>query len=512
MFLSACDSAGTGASDGRDEDGYLVLTIHYHTGIETFREEDWPAWQQVFEHTNVRLVGTANPVATNGPEQFNLEAANGFPADIYGGGNLASLFMNFGQQGAFVPLNNYIDEYAPNFARILAENPAIRSAITAPDGNIYHFPTLPDGLPVARTYHVRQDWLDLLEMDIPQNIEEMEAMLVAFRDDIPALIGVDAVIPYFGENWQNSMRMLNFWGARTYGNDSTHVRVVPMEDSDEVYHAWLHPQFLVAIQEFSRWYQEGIIDEEFFTRTGGGRAQLWSRNIGGMTFHFPLSTCAFNDSIPSDVPGFLVRPIAPPVNLLGRRVSENERLPVQPNGWGISHNNQHVIETVKFMDFLYSDMGRTLMCYGAEGITFDFDEDGKPYFLPFVYEQDLGPVDVIRTRMGGLRFVGYKQFFQYEIDLASEWAAYGFELIGTGEYAVRQMPPLQFTAEELSVINNLQPAINTFLDESLQSFVLNDWTLIAGQWDTYVQTAIDLGANELVAVYQAAFERFVAGQ
>jgi putative aldouronate transport system substrate-binding protein len=169
----------------------IELTIHYHVGHSFFRD-DWPAWQQIMAATNVRLVGTANPVATDGGEQFNLEAASLFPAHIYGGQHLATLFMEFGMQGAFVPLNDLIANYAPHFNAILEANPMIRAAITAPDGNIYHLPTLPDGLQEgARAWFIRQDWLDLLGRDIPQTVEELEETLIAFRDEIPPLIGVD---------------------------------------------------------------------------------------------------------------------------------------------------------------------------------------------------------------------------------------------------------------------------------------------------------------------------------
>jgi len=439
----------------------IDLTIHYHTNDFVFLD-DWPIWAQIAEHTGVRLTGTANPIATNGEEQFNLEAANQFPANIYGGQNLANQFMSFGMQGAFVPLNDYIDSYAPNFAAILAENPSVRNAITAPDGNIYHFPTMPDGLQAGRSFFIRQDWLDLLGREQPQTIQELEETLIAFRDEIPALIGVSNVWPYMDDNWEFMLRLTNLWGARTYGHDSLQVRVAPREDSDEIYHTFLEPQFMVGMQNISRWYQMGLIDEQVFTRGGPTRQELLSTNMGGMTYHFPVSTADFNTQLRDIIPGFNFVPMAPPINALGQRVNEHERLPVQPHGWAISHTNPYPAETVAFMDFLYSDLGRTLMCYGAEGITFEFDADGNPQFLPYVFEQGVTAVEVIRNLMGGLRFMGYKQIFQYEIDLATPEARDAFAMSMTGDYAVRQLPILNFTGDELATINSIQPALNSF--------------------------------------------------
>lgn len=526
LFLAACGGGATpapttpapGAPTTTDGGSATVapgdrepieLTIHYHTGNFVFNDQ-WPAWQQAFEHTGVHLTGTANPIATNGGEQFNLEAANQFPAHIYGGNNLADQFMSFGMQGAFIPLNDLIAEHAPYFQRILDENPSVLNAITAPDGNIYHFPTMPDGLLAGRTWFIRQDWLDLLGLPHPDTVEELEQTLIAFRDDIPALIGVEQVWPFMDDNWEFMLRLTNLWGARTFGNDNLQVRVAPREDSDELYHTFLDPQFMVAIENISRWYQEGLIDEQVLTRGGPTRHELLSTNTGGLVHHFPVSTAAFNTSLREIIPGFNLVPMQPPINSQGRRVSEHQRIPVQNNGWAISHTNPHPAETVAFMDFFYSDLGRTLMMYGAEGITFEFDDQGVPHFLPFVFEQGMPPADVIRNEMGGLRFMGYQQIFQQELDLATPEAQDGMNMMMTGNYTVRQLPLLNFTADELRTVNEIQPALNSYLNENIQTFILNDWTQIAGQWDNFVQGAITLGADELVAAYQSAFERALA--
>jgi len=488
----------------------LDLTIHYHTDQFVFLD-DWPIWQQIYDHTGVRLTGTANPVATSGAEQFNLEAASGFPAHIYGGLNLGGLFMQFGMEGAFVDLTDLIPVHAPNFYRLMNENPSVRSAITAPNGRIYHFPTMPDGLLAGRAFFIRQDWLDLLGLGHPQTVEELEQTLIRFRDEIPALVGVDHVWPYMDDNWQMMMRLTNLWGARTYGHDSIHVRVAPREDRDELYHTWLEPQFMVALENISRWYGLGLIDQQVFTRGGPTRHELLSTNMGGMTYHFPVSTAAFNTTLADIIDGFSFVAMQPPVNSQGVRVSEHQRLPVQNNGWAISHTNPDPIRTVQFMDFLYSDLGRTLMSYGAEGITFEFDNAGNPTFLPFVHEQGVPAIDVIRNQMGGLRFMGYMQLFQYEVDLATPEARTAFEMHMTGDFVVRQLPVLFFNQQELDTINRLQAPLNDFLNENIQRFILGDYTQIAGAWDGFVNQAISIGAHDLVAAYQSAFDRFLSG-
>jgi len=502
---------GTATSEPVTDREFLTLTIHYRTENQVIFSDEWPAWQQASALTGIIFEPTANPVATDDMVEFNLQAANLFPAHIYGGANLAPLFMQFGMEGAFVPLNDLIDRYAPNFSRILDENPMIRNFITAPDGNIYFMPTIPDGLVEGgRAWFVRQDWLDLLGMDHPEDVWEFEAMLFAFRDEIPALIDVDYVWPYIDGNWHNTMRLANLFGARSFGQDNNAIRIAPREDVDEVFHTWTDDDFLFALENISRWYGEGLIDREFITRGGPARSELLSVNQAGTFYDFPVSSAAFNN-LADVIDGFNLVAMRPPANIHGQRISEHQRLPVQPHAWAVSHSNPDPAATVRMMDFFYSYHGRTLLSFGAEGHTFEFGPDGQPRFLPYVWDQDVRPTptDYIRFEMGALRHMGYMQLFDYERQLASPAALRAFEINYGGPYAVRQLPPLNFSAEELATIDDIRPGLNAFLNESIQSFILGDWEAIRGQWDAFIAQAHVLGLEEYVAAYQSAFLRAI---
>ena len=50
--------------------------------------------------------------------------------------------IKWGEQGFIVPLNEYIEEYMPNFSALMKKDPKIEKLISAPDGNIYCLPTL----------------------------------------------------------------------------------------------------------------------------------------------------------------------------------------------------------------------------------------------------------------------------------------------------------------------------------------------------------------------------------
>ena len=64
---------------------------------------------------------------------FNLMIASGEIPDIVGGNRLKDGFNQYGQEGAFLPLNDLIDEHAPNIKAFFEERPEIKAAISAAD-------------------------------------------------------------------------------------------------------------------------------------------------------------------------------------------------------------------------------------------------------------------------------------------------------------------------------------------------------------------------------------------
>ncbi len=72
-------------------------------------------------------------------EKKNLLLASGDLPDLFlgFGGVSNSDLVVYGQQGAFVRLNELIDRWAPNVTRLFEKRPEYKKAATAPDGNIY---------------------------------------------------------------------------------------------------------------------------------------------------------------------------------------------------------------------------------------------------------------------------------------------------------------------------------------------------------------------------------------
>lgn len=480
----------------------LDLSIHMHFRDKYVWNEDWPVAKELTRLTNIKLVNTASKVATNSREQYNLLMASGKLPDIIGGDGLKDEFIRRGMEGALQPLNKLIDQHAPNFKAFLKENPKIAKAITAPDGNIYFFPYVPDGT-VSRGWWVRQDWLDKLGLKAPQNVDELYTVLKAFRDRDPNGNGKKDEIPWFNASPNEVYRLVLLWGARSSGSNTT---MDFLERDGKVVHPFAEERFKNAIKNVGKWYAEGLIDKEIFTRKSRAREQLFSADQGGMTHDWFASTSTYNQpsSIPSRVPGFKLVAIAPPADINGKRYEEDARKLVMPDGWAVSFSNKHPVETVKLFDFYYSPVGRRLSNFGVEGQQYTM-KDGKPVFTEAILTNGK-PVNSQLWDIGAQIPLGFHMDYAYEAQWTFPSGLAGRDLYIKEGYNVPQFPGVNMTADERAVYDRYWPDLETYMSEMAQNWVLGTKD-VDKTWGDYQAHLKRNGLPEVLAVMQKAYDR-----
>ena len=178
---------------------------------------------------------TAGKNSTDAAEAMNLLLAQGDLPDIVGGNLIQQPVNQYGPEGAFLPLNDLVKEHAPHIQAFWDAHPELLEAISSYDGNYYYIPYLPDG-EFGRAWYIRQDWLDKLGLEQPQNVDEYYEVLKAFREQDPNGNGLKDEIPYFARQWEEVLRLLNLWDARSSGSDTYHDFYV--NDEGKVVHPY----------------------------------------------------------------------------------------------------------------------------------------------------------------------------------------------------------------------------------------------------------------------------------
>jgi putative aldouronate transport system substrate-binding protein len=484
-------------------DDPLELTIHMHWNRAQGYDENYPVERVASEMTGVHLKdATAGRNSNDSNEAMNLLLASGNMPDIVGGYLIKQPVNEYGPQGAFVPLNDLVEEHAPNIKAFFDERPELLDSIKAYDGNYYYIPYLPDGK-YGRAWFIRQDWLDNLGLEQPQNVDELYEVLKAFRDNDPNQNDKQDEIPFFVRQWEEVIRLVTLWDARSSGSDIYHDFYVT--DAGEVAHPYAQEAYRDALDKVAQWYDEGLIDSEVFTRGSSAREYLLSENLGGMTHDWFASTSGYNAALEDKVEGFNFIPFLPPASEGGRRVEEHRRIPVKADGWAISHANDHVVETIKYFDFWFTEEGRRLANFGVEGEHYDM-VDGEEIYKEEILGSDK-PVNAQMWAVGAQIPRGFFQDYDYEWQWTADAARKGIELYDQNpDLLFDQFLGVSFTQEEQEVYDRYWPSIRTYMLERQQAWVLGTGD-IQEDWDAYIDELNKMGYDQVIEVLNSAYQR-----
>lgn len=484
----------------------LELTIQMNHARYPVYDEAWPVEQQASAWTGISLVdqtvGANMRTDENSgkTEALNLMLAGGDLPDIVGSSRLKDFVNQYGPEGAFVPLNDLIAEHAPNMQAYFDERPEIASAISAADGNMYYIPYLPDGK-YGRAYFIRYDWLDAVGMEAPNDVDELEAVLRAFKTQDPNGNGVADEVPFFARQWPELLRLVTMWDGRSSGSDTYHDFHVA---DGVVTHGYIGDGYRDGISHLAEWYADGLIDAEVFTRGSSAREYLLSEDLGGMTHDWFASTAGYN-RLSDTIEGFSFRAMVPPASISGARIEEHRRTPIKPDGWAITYTNEHPVETIKYFDFWFTEEGRRLANFGVEGDQYTV-VDGEAIFTDEVLNSDQ-PVNAQLWGVGSqLQSRGYFQDYRYEQQWSNEIALEGIALYDEGDYLIDQFLGVAFTADEQSVYDRNWPSIRDYMLERQQQWILGSGDVNA-DWDDYMETLNEMGLQDVLGVMNSAYTR-----
>lgn len=465
-------------------------------------DPEWEVWQEVAERTNISLEGVISKTNANEEEAFNLMLSSGDLADVIGYKNVADL-EKLGRDGGLTPLNTLIDEHAPNIKALLESDPKFKQGATALDGNIYYIP-LNQNLLSAEFYWIRHDWLDKLGLEVPTTVEDLYNVLTAFRNEDPNGNGKKDEIPLFdraGHKMPDEYLYLFDSSTEFYSRDGI-IEFEPLEEN-----------FVYGVRELAKWYQEGLIDPEIFTRGAKSRDTLYSGNLGGFTHDWP-SAGNYNSSLANEIPGFNNVAIAPMENQNGDIVERTTRYTAP--GWGISSQCEDPVTLIKFFDYFFTEEGSDLINWGIEGKTYTVDEAGnKMYTEEVLGNTEQTPLGYLRS-FGAQYRIGMNQDPNYEYAFMTPEAKAAAELYNSHpEWYRDDVPPyfdgqlnLKYTDEDEAEYKRIMSQIRPYVDEMFQKWMLGA-SNIDEDYETFVQELKNRNIDRAIEINQKALDTFL---
>ncbi|WP_284140492.1 extracellular solute-binding protein [Virgibacillus sp. LDC-1] len=523
LTLSACqsDKADSDPSSGKDDpkaskanktgmpivDESLDLEIFANKPAQN-EDNDWNdilVWNHYRDMTNVNVKwDLVSPDALD--EKRNLALGSGDLPDAFFLSSIPNTdLLRYGKQGVFLPLNDLIEEYAPNLTKIMEEDPSIKKAITFPDGNIYSMPSLIEkdflSLRLSARPWVNEAWLKEVGMDIPETTGEFYEYLKAVKELDPA--GDGKTIPYGGTVIQELIQWLSgSFGVMNRGpSNSANIDVDPKDESKVRFYATTD-EYKEMLTYIHKLYDEKLIDQSIFSIEWGQFLANASNNLyGSMIFYDPIEL--FGEEI-----GGQYNSMAALEGPDGQQSYNKISSPVWvTDNLVLTSDNPNPAATVRWMDHFYSDEGAKLYYMGVEGETFE-EKDGEIKYMDHILnpEGDMTFEQALvkqLTWLGSINGIIKSDYFQGgESAPQSMAAAEKIEPMVAEEI----WPRFTFTEEENKVLQSAGEDIAKYVEEMRDKFITGDEDL--SEWDKYVETIESMNFEEVVKVYQQAYDRY----
>lgn len=502
LGFSACGDTKPEASVTTEDKPYLIsekpleLSLFYLNYGSTFDENN-KVFQKAKEMTNVSLKSVVSQSSSDAAQALNLMVSSKNIADIVQYVE-SEPFIEYGNAGAFEDLNPLIDQYAPNIKKFFDEHPDIKKGAMSSDGKLYFIPRIADG-PAAGGWFIRQDWLDKLGLEAPKNAEEFYQVLKAFKEGDPNGNGQADEIPFFSRTSESNdgiwSLLILFNAYRDFYLEDGVIKYGPVE-----------PAYRTAYKEISKWYQEGLIDPEIFTRGNNARDILLENNLGGITHDWFASTAEYNNRLTEKIKGFSFVPMTPPAGPDGVIRETETRAPLSGGGWAMSATNKHKEETMKFFDFWFTEEGRRMANFGIEGECYNM-VDGKPVFTDYVLKNPEKSPYTALSDVGAQMYFGYWADFWYEEQWTNEIALKGINEYVDNGYFTEQIPQFMMPDDISDKIQELSAQITAYNKEMTQKWLVSGLSVDAS-WDDYVANMKKLGVEEYTALMNQAYQDY----
>ncbi len=409
--------------------------------------------------------------------------------------------------GTFIPLDDYIDEYMPNFKAIMESDPTMKALATSADGHIYGLPAKKPCRPtVANQMFINQTWLDNLGLEMPTTYEEFVEVLRAFKEqDANANGDPDDEIP-FGEGYADSVMFFCLPFGTTIGADNTYSMTI--KDGAPVYIptsegyrdgiAWMHDC-----------YAEGLIDPELFTQDDSMRdAKLMSETpiVGCAPGWTADATFGANASQYAALPA-LVGP------------DGNQYISSDPEHWNYSRYEFVITSACEdpgpllaWADKFYTEDASIQNFYGSFGIGVEKDEEAGTYT---VLEPQEGMSADTWAWVNSLRDFGPKYveegFNDKVIYAADNGDASKLALDeDLKQYATEAYPNVSYTEEQLDTLGFLYSDISSYVSTNQATWVTDGG--VDEQWDTYLSTLDQMGYQDFIKIQNDAYDTYKANE
>lgn len=432
-------------------------------------------------------------------EQFGLMVATGdlpdileFPWDrFYAGGMPQAISDNI-----ILPLNDLMDAgYMPNYLKFLEENPDIARAAKTNEGLFGGLVPVEDGKSVYGPI-IRKDWLDDLNLEMPETLDEWYTVLKAFKDE------KNASAPF-----TNSGANLNGLLDGPFGlRDDFYV------EDGVIKYGPIEPAFKDYLQLISEWYAEGLIDKDIVTNDGAMKTAKMTNGSSGATLGYTGTLITYDNAGQQTDSNYDV--VAAP--WISEQKGQKPKFGLKSFPYSLDNNVPGITTkceapkvAARLLDYLYSEDGQMLSNFGIEGESYIVEADGTIKPTEKMHNDPEGRsffhMKGVYTRSYATGpYVRHPQMTTFDLTLPKQWDAVDI-WSDTHEYDHRY-PSIRSDVADSEEFGAIMVEVNTYKDEMYLQFLLGEESV--DKFDQFVAQLKSMGIERAIEIKQKAYDQF----
>lgn len=441
-----------------------------------------------------------HPAAGQEKEQFNLLVASGDYPDMveydikfYVGGPEKAIEDKF-----IIDLSDYIPKCAPNLMKLYGQYTDIEKMVKTDSGKYYSFPFLRtnDETMVYFGPIVRKDWLDDLNLDVPETIDDWYKMLKAFKEKKNA----SAPLTY-------EKGMLDVGG--TFMGAYGVLKNFYLDKDGKIQYGPIQPEYKSFLNEYSKWYAEGLIDPDIETVDKKQIAAKITGGDSGASLGYQASRLGvWLNSMKDDSTYDLVGTKNPVLEKGGRPMFGQKSSRVPGTAVFITSGCKDVEAACRLLDYGYSEEGHMLFNFGVEGESYKMVDSYPTYTDSILKNPDNSASSMLgqftRSCYSGafIQDERYIQQYGYTFD-QQKVANKNWQYSDMEKHRMPKVTPTPDESEEIATIMN---EIKNYVDEMYVKFLLGQESL--DNYDKYIENINKMGIDKALEIYEDALVRY----
>lgn len=495
-----------------EEQTLSVLTISTHPEVEP---SEVVIHQEIEAATNVKIEWTVIPVAAWAERKGLTLAQSELPDIMLGDACFSDTdLQNMIDAGQVIAIDGLIEDYAPNFKKIMENQPELKPSITNDDGHIYGLPQYigsegaTRGVTTTnRVTYINKTWLDNLNLAMPTTTEELHEVLKAFKEGDPNGNGQADEIPlstytdnqYFAD-WFGAFGLVPNANENNYEN-------IAIKDGKVVFSA-AEEEYKEGVNYFHQLWADGLIDPETFTQDSAmfnSKLKSETRIIGMFSAWRGTAWRLSNE----DEEYVVLPPLEGP---------DGDRLyPEMFNG--VSSRAGCVITSscsnpelaMRWVDNLVSPENGYQFWTKAK-IGYNLEDTGEEQYK-LVKQLEVDDPEYIRQVMLGFTCVDHTTMNRKPTDpdpLNVDNEKQAADVFYKDCYPQEHFPNVFLNKEEGKIMAELQPQLKSYVDQTLAKWITSGG--VEEEWEGYVEQLKSMGLDDYIAQFQTALDRYNSAQ